>query len=183
MDIFTVHEDGIFTIKNVLTADECDAYIALAEGLGFGEAPITTIGGAVRVPEVRDNDRVMLDDPARALDLWSRVEVYIPEGGPDWRVVGLNERLRFYRYENGQSFKWHYDGAFTRANGERSFLTFMVYLNDDFTGGDTEFTSLAIRPVKGTALVFVHHQLHQGAPVVKGRKYVLRSDVMYSPLC
>jgi hypothetical protein len=29
------------------------------------------------------------------------------------------------------------------------------------------------------ALVFVHRILHRGAPVTTGRKYVLRSDVMY----
>jgi hypothetical protein len=29
------------------------------------------------------------------------------------------------------------------------------------------------------ALVFVHRQLHEGALVLQGRKYVLRTDVMY----
>ena len=33
-------------------------------------------------------------------------------------------------------FDWHYDGCFERENGERSFLTFMVYLNEGFAGGD-----------------------------------------------
>jgi hypothetical protein len=32
------------------------------------------------------------------------------------------------------------------------------------------------------ALVFIHELLHEGAPVIKGRKYVLRSDVMFNPL-
>jgi len=31
------------------------------------------------------------------------------------------------------------------------------------------------------ALVFVHQQLHEGASVLNGRKYVLRTDVMYVP--
>jgi hypothetical protein len=30
------------------------------------------------------------------------------------------------------------------------------------------------------ALIFVHDQLHEGAAVVSGRKYVLRTDVMYT---
>jgi hypothetical protein len=29
------------------------------------------------------------------------------------------------------------------------------------------------------ALVFVHQQLHEGAPIVEGRTYVLRTDVLY----
>jgi hypothetical protein len=40
---------------------------------------------------------------------------------------------------------------------------------------------LEIKPERGMALVFVHRQLHEGAPVVQGRKYVLRTDVMYAP--
>lgn len=61
----------------------------------------------------------------------------------------------------------------------------MVYLNDDFAGGTTDFYGddelprASIRPKRGMALVFVHAQLHEGAPVISGRKYVLRTDVMY----
>jgi prolyl 4-hydroxylase len=56
----------------------------------------------------------------------------------------------------------------------------MVYLNDDFAGGDTEFMDgPSVRPQKGAALLFLHPVLHQGAPVRSGRKYVLRRDVMY----
>jgi hypothetical protein len=39
----------------------------------------------------------------------------------------------------GQKFAPHFDGFFRRSNGERSQLTFMVYLNADFTGGETKF--------------------------------------------
>ena len=35
--------------------------------------------------------------------------------------------------------------------------------------------------IGGMALGFVHVQLHEGAPVASGRRYVLRTDVMYSP--
>jgi len=34
-------------------------------------------------------------------------------------------------------------------------------------------------PERGKALVFYHRQVHEGTPVVRGRKYVLRTDVMY----
>ncbi|BAB77096.1 hypothetical protein ACN23B_28710 (plasmid) [Anabaena sp. FACHB-709] len=34
-------------------------------------------------------------------------------------------------------------------------------------------------PVTGMALCFVHDVVHEGVAVVQGRKYVLRSDVMY----
>ena len=34
----------------------------------------------------------------------------------------------------------------------------------------------------GKALVFLHLLLHEGAPVTGGRKYALRTDVMYRRL-
>ena len=48
---------------------------------------------------------------------------------------------------------------------------------EDFTGGETKFyvdngmLRLEVKPERGMALVFVHRQLHEGAPVVQGRKY------------
>ena len=55
----------------------------------------------------------------------------------------------------------------------------MVYLNDNFQGGDTAFRGRRIRPRKGMALIFLHSLFHEGSEVTQGVKYVLRSDVMY----
>ena len=41
-------------------------------------------------------------------------------------------------------------------------------------------TQLAcIQPKAGQILIFEHQQLHEGAPVLAGQKYVMRTDVMY----
>lgn len=50
-------------------------------------------------------------------------------------AVGLNERFRFYRYDVGQKFAPHTDGAYHSPTGARSLLTLLLYLNDDYTGG------------------------------------------------
>ena len=57
----------------------------------------------------------------------------------------------------------------------------MIYLNDEFTGGETEFPELnkTIVPTRGTALLFQHRVLHAGRGVSTGEKYVLRTDVLY----
>ncbi len=172
--------DDIFTVEGFCSPAECDGYIQLAESLGFGDAPITIPGGPVMRKEVRDNSRAMLDDSALAEALWDRARPYVPGVIDGHNALGLNERFRFYRYDPGQTFRWHRDGYFERPNGERSRLTFMVYLNDDFEGGETRFQESTIRPERGMALLFVHRLIHEGAEVIRGRKYVLRSDVMYS---
>ena len=184
MPVFTEIAEGIFTVSDLFTPDECDEYIAIAERNGFGDAPITTAAGPVRMPSVRNNDRVMLDDPQLAAVLWERIAPHVRRANmdPDAAAVGVNERLRFYRYDPGQAFRWHRDGFYQSPDGLRSRLTYIVYLNDDFEGGETKFREphpLAVRPVKGTALVFAHPLSHEGAEVRTGRKYVVRTDVMY----
>jgi predicted 2-oxoglutarate/Fe(II)-dependent dioxygenase YbiX len=179
----TIIADGnecIFTVAGVLTADECASFVHTIESNGPKAAPVTTGYGFEMMPELRNNTRVMIDDPARAAWLWDRVVAFVPPRFGPWKAVGLNERLRYYRYDPGQYFKWHGDGAFVRSREERSLLTAMVYLSEDFEGGSTDFHDYgSVIPQRGSALFFEHSLIHQGAPVIRGRKYVLRTDVMY----
>jgi len=181
----------IGTIAGFLSAAECEAYVRLGESIGYEEAPVSTAAGMVMIKDVRNNDRIMLDDAQRAAGLWQRVRPVVPPRFKNkWQPVGVNERLRFYRYDVGQQFDWHHDGCFERANGERSFFTFMIYLNEDFEGGETSFQDkgrvgdsfapFAVSPRTGMALLFHHPIAHKGEPVRRGRKYVLRTDVMFA---
>jgi prolyl 4-hydroxylase len=178
--------DRIFVIHGFLAAEECRAFVARSEQSGYDEATITTASGFVMAKNIRDNARLIVDDAPLAHEWWQRASAFLPQRIDEWRAVGLNERFRFYRYEPGQKFAPHFDGCFSRDNGERSQLTFMAYLDADFSGGETKFYGedrelrVTVRPECGMALVFVHAQLHEGAPVVSGRKYVLRTDVMYA---
>jgi prolyl 4-hydroxylase len=132
-------------------------------------------------PDIRNNERVILDDPAFAEELYRRLGEAIPETISGWTRVGLNERFRCYRYRQGQWFAPHSDDAFRRTPDERSFLTVMVYLNEGFEGGCTRFLRLGAEatPKTGRALLFQHALLHEGAAVESGVKYALRTDAMY----
>jgi prolyl 4-hydroxylase len=182
----TISGERIFVVHDFFTPEECDAHVAASERSGYDEAPITTARGPLMRKDVRDNMRVMVDDPELARDLFDRLRDLLPPRIGNWSLQGLNERFRYYRYEAGQTFRPHIDGSFQRSETERSFLTFMVYLNEGFTGGSTIFYGPAgewnaeVVPRRGMALVFEHPQLHEGAPVEYGRKYVLRTDVMYA---
>jgi predicted 2-oxoglutarate/Fe(II)-dependent dioxygenase YbiX len=122
----------------------------------------------------------MVDDLPLAERLWARLLHRSELHDVDvWQPAGLNERFRFYKYGVGQAFRWHRDGAFIRNPCEQSLLTFMIYLNEGFVGGATEFDHVSVVPRMGDALVFRHGLRHQGAEVTRGTKYVLRSDVMF----
>ena len=173
--------DGIWQVSSVLTAEECTRHVARTEAQGYMPATITTRKGAEVAPAIRDNDRVVLDDPVLALDLWRRLAAPLPRFLDGCQAIGLNERFRYYRYEPGQQFRGHTDAPFRRANGEESRLTVLIYLNEDFTGGETAFRNHEISARKGAALVFRHELFHEGRPVLTGTKYVLRTDVMFNP--
>ena len=170
--------DG-FALKGFLSPQECEHYIALAENSGFDEAKVNMYGDQVMMKEVRNNDRVITFDEAIADALFKRAERYLPKLRVGW-PTRCNECIRFYRYDPKQRFKWHYDGCYTTEDGkEESQLSFLVYLNDDYEGGATKFTNCNVIPEQGDALVFLHQQRHEGAVLTAGRKYVLRTDVMY----
>lgn len=170
-----------WTVDDVLTPDECAALIDRIESLGPTTAPVTTLRGPVLRPEIRNNRRVILDDPELAALLFERARPDLPTMLSGMSVVGANERLRCYRYDPGERFAPHYDGAFVRDADECSLLTFIVYLNDGFTGGETHFHQLerTVVPRPGLGLLFQHKLLHEGQTVLSGRKYALRSDIMY----
>jgi hypothetical protein len=182
--------DQVFVIHDFLTPEECAEYIRITEAVGYAAAPITTPGGFVFAPEVRNNERVMLDNFEWAAKLWERAKPLIPSPYLGYEATGLNERFRFYRYDPGHTFRPHTDGHFAR-NDERSQFTFMVYLNGECEGGETvlhiiddgltlpDGAEIRVKPEPGKALVFFHYLLHEGAKVTAGRKYVLRTDVMY----
>lgn len=165
----------------MLTRDECTALIDRVESVGFEPAPVSMLRGPVMRPEIRSNHRAVIDDVALADLLFERVRPDVPTQLSDMKVLGANERLRCYRYDPGQRFAPHYDGAYVRSPEEFSLLTFMIYLNDDFTGGETHFLHLeeTVIPRPGLGLLFQHRLLHEGCPVQSGRKYAVRSDILY----
>lgn len=176
-----------FSIAAALPPARCGAIVAEATARGF--APT----GADYPPSYRDNDRLVLDDPALAEALFAELQAHLPprlldDDGATWRLRRLNERFRLCRYRDGQGFRIHRDGAHAATPDERSLLTLQVYLDDGagFTGGCTRFyasrqgpLTRAFEPRAGQAIVFDHQLWHDGEPVTAGTKHVLRTDVIY----
>jgi prolyl 4-hydroxylase len=108
-------------------------------------------------------------------------------------VTGIRrlELSSVLHYLPGQEFKPHFDFLDTAVPGyardvERSgqrVATFLIYLNDDYEGGETEFTKLDWRYKgrKGDALFFWNvsaddepdlSTMHAGVPTTKGEKWL-----------
>lgn len=172
--------ESVFIIHDFLSENECLTYIEHAERLGFHQASVHhPRNGPLMLKDIRNNDRVNFEDEALAKQLFSKAQNLLPLEIEAAKLCGINHQFRFYRYETGQYFKWHRDGYATQGKTDASRFTFLLYLNDDYLGGETEFRWGKVRAARGMALVFPHTLVHQGAAVVSGTKYVLRTDVMY----
>lgn len=113
-----------------------------------------------------------------------------------------SEQLQVVKYKPGTYYREHHDSCcddvdscveFAAMHGQR-IRTILVYLNDDFTGGETNFPALNLKikaPPKG-AVVFhpmarnqmaCHPKaLHAGMPVESGVKYVCNIWIREKPI-
>ena len=98
----------------------------------------------------------------------------------NYKSLGLLE-CKAQRTEAGGGFHdWHYEAS--DGSTTDRVLTWTVYLNDDFEGGETEFLyqNKRIRPKAGTGCVFPTGFLHthRGNPPIGGTKYILTGWVV-----
>lgn len=167
-------EPLLWLVEDVYTEHECRDFV------DFIERSSPTL--ATNNPLYRDQDRVIKDDPRTAEDLFRRLRPHLPERIGSLKLVGLNERLRMYRYRAGQRFEPHMDHWYRPSENRITLHTVLIYFNDDFEGGETRFREQiekVVTPKRGTAAVFQHKIRHEGCPVRRGIKYALRSDVIY----
>lgn len=203
---------GAYQLLNVFSEQECRKLLKTSEELGYLK------DAAVSLPrEIRHNDNVtiVVDDATERL-IWQRIESLTQQNlaiFDDKKPLGINTRFRFYRYQEGDYFKYHIDGDWpgSKVEGDTlihnaysdrySKMTFLILLNDNFEGGDTQFLVNADQPGKpakrgdrqaqvnvrtpaGGVLLFPHghhslHCLHSSTPITKGVKYIIRTDMLF----
>jgi predicted 2-oxoglutarate/Fe(II)-dependent dioxygenase YbiX len=171
--------ENVFIIDSFWSKRQCEDFTAKSESIGYEAATIETEKGHMLVESVRNNNRVIYKDFQLASELWKELQPFAPQRIGNSIAAGLNELFRFYKYQVGQQFRKHRDQSFIRNDSEASYYTFMIYLNDDYQGGETSFNNVVVKPEQGMALIFRHDLEHAGNPVEKGVKYVLRTDIMY----
>ncbi|MFT5359186.1 MAG: prolyl 4-hydroxylase [Polyangiales bacterium] len=164
----------LWVVDDVYSKEECEVMTRNIE------AWTPTL--ATNNPMYRDQDRVVRDDVNIANELFRRLRARLPETMGELRLAGLNERLRFYRYQPGQRFAPHMDHWYQPSETRITLLTVLAYFNDDFEGGETKFVEQVeetVVPRAGSVAVFQHKIRHEGCEVLRGRKYAMRSDVFY----
>ena len=97
--------------------------------------------------------------------------------------VRAGEPLQVLSYAPGQQYREHSDALPNVAPGQQRVLTFLVYLDEDYEGGETAFPALGlqVRGRTGDGLLFRNaardgtpdqRSIHAGLPVTRGVKHV-----------
>ena len=95
-------------------------------------------------------------------------------------------------YQQNQYYHWHYDALYPHNNSIQQQIeqfgqrvkTAIFYINDDFTGGNTEFKKpfISIEPKQGNVISFnncdsqgkrLTESLHRGSEVTTGEKWIV----------
>ncbi|HLZ09966.1 MAG TPA: hypothetical protein VKT80_15360, partial [Chloroflexota bacterium] len=113
----------LWTVEDVYSKSECDDFIRRIED--------ASPSLATNNPIYRDQDRVIIDDPVVADDLFRRLRPHLPERLGSLALDGLNDRLRMYRYRSGQRFDPHTDHWYRPDEFRITLLTVIVYFNAD----------------------------------------------------
>jgi len=204
IDLF--NDGRAFVLRNMLTAAECDSCIAMAQHMGMHSVQAHGYTQRVRVcdrlvavsEQLSSRMFVRIAPFVVPVDLTTRTArprgVPIRAANALWRPHGLNETFRTVKYDVGGHFSPHLDGGHVRSSTDRSLQTCMLYLNDDFEGGRTRFFDESQEayatpdpakvvhtyvPRRGDALIFFSELMHDGEALTAGRKWILRSEVMY----
>ena len=177
-------EDPI-TIQNIITPDECKYIIRQAEPR-FARSTVVS-NAPVDSTRTSDTAWVPREDPVVRKVLEKAMQL---TGKPFENC----EDLQVVRYRPGTYYRAHHDSCcddtdsckdFERQGGQR-VGTLLLYLNDDFTDGHTQFpkfnNGLKIKADPGSAIFFrplgtddqrCHPKaLHAGLPISPGTKYV-----------
>lgn len=101
-------------------------------------------------------------------------------------ILGINNRVRYCKYSPNQEITVHQDGIHYISDRLEFKYTFLLYLNDDFLDEETLIFNAkttkvplkSIQPKKGTLIIFDHRIWHSGEKVLKGNKYIIRSDLL-----
>ena len=143
------------------------------------------VGGIMAKDLAQDHDVTCVDISQKNLNKLSNITTICSD-------IQNTEKLQVVKYQPVGFYNAHYDAScdnlresieFEKNGGQRR-VTMIIYLNDGYEGGETEFPNLKkkYKLDKGGGLLFYSLEkngnkchplsLHSGTPVIKGEKYI-----------
>ena len=175
----------VVVFGNLLSDEECNALIALAEPRMARSLTVATQTGGEEINQDRTSSGMFFQ--RGETPLITTIEARIAEL-LRWPLEN-GEGLQVLHYQSGAEYKPHYDYFDPDAPGTPSILkrggqrvgTLVMYLGEPEKGGGTVFPDvhLEVAPKRGNAVFFSYERphpstktLHGGSPVRAGHKWI-----------
>lgn len=190
-------EYKIREIEHFLTDAECDRIIALSKAR-LEPSKVYSNTSDVYDTKTRKSEQAWLKDDMDPVIASISKKVASSSQTP----IGHQEDLQVVSYSPGGFFTPHYDACdgqedfckrMDGVSGPRLF-TYLIYLNDDYEGGETVFPKLniTVKPKKGKCVIFQNtlpqhggkipvEALHGGNPVTSGNKWICNKWIRVNP--
>lgn len=175
-----------YEVPNFLNSDECNIIISQCQNK-FIKSEVYK-GAINEYDKSRESLQCWLDnnDPLIA-SISDRVAKLTNSN------IEQQEILQVVKYNQNGYFNDHYDACGRNTEfckkmtenykGKDRLYTVIIYLNDDYEGGETVFPNInkIIKPEKGKAVIFkninnngsiITDSLHRGNPIINGTKYI-----------
>lgn len=170
-------ENKIFTIPNFLTNNECDKFIM----------DITNKQDITNFTSVSNfkNDKYV--DEILSYYFYGKIEnIFKQNLINQLQIVKPNNLIMTGMYNENQQFGLHTDTGlyYDKQNNLKSRFTLLIYLNDDFTNGETSFYDdnfthiLDVIPQKGMSLLFDIDMWHKGNIVIGNTKFWIGCEII-----
>lgn len=177
----------VYEIQGVLTAKECANLIDFARTKGMDRSEVWADKNTLNEASRKSKQTWILDEEHRVAEKMAKVAELF--SGID---KSHQEQLQVAMYEPRGMFVDHYDACVSedpenclrmnKGSGQRR-ATLLVYLNDDFEGGETEFGEVGfkIKPATGKGIFFwstredeslITESKHRGNEVLGGSKWI-----------
>jgi prolyl 4-hydroxylase len=181
-------------IPNFLTKEECDTIIKISTNKLF-ESAVFEKEGDVKNNNVRISKQCWLDnidDP-----IINNISQRIAEATKT--DIKLQEQMQVVKYDENGFYTPHYDACDStiydhcdrmNQNMGARYITFIMYLNDDFEAGETLFPHInqKVIPQMGKGVIFYNtdekglilkKSLHGGLNVKNGSKWIANKWIHY----
>ena len=192
LDIYD--REKIYEFDDLLNHQECNRIIELAKP----HLEKSTVLSDNKIHYARTSSQVFLkstNDLLKKIDQIVSSYLNIPPSH--------FEELQVVNYKSTQKYDAHYDACNPSETicindietfGSLRFATFIIYLNDNFTGGETEFPrhNFKATPKTGKAILFFNlnddntdqrvNSLHGGLPPTTGEKWMCNKWIRLKPL-
>ncbi len=177
----SINDDNykIIEINNFLTDQECNDLIEYSKTQTLLKSKVLSETGNVE-SENRESEQIWFEDNSH----YVVKKIGILSSKITQKPLNYMEHLQFLKYNKGGYFNEHYDPEVNyKSDTNDRIYTIIIYLNDDFEGGETYFKNIdmSIKPKKGKAVIFksldengniLKKSLHQGSEVTSGTKYM-----------